>query len=672
MKKIQRTFIWNKLRTAAVLLYILSLLIGTVQISNAASTTNEPTLSWGEVINEGYWYSRYYLGHLEMRSGAGLHMVFSPVFQGNLSMMMMKIKMAANITHASPPMNPFPIFAEFASAKPFFSQAVDTNNPNDFATLRWDLSTADRDLYPAALAQSGLKNVLWAEEFFSKNHLVDTNELTDSPVDSSQKALQGNVALGKGKVNPDDYTTDGFRGFVLTAELINKMQFLKNVLAVNIANGTMDGQLDPATNAGNYYFAHRYTYDTKMTVPAGGSMQMPMPENYSIVDSSSNLWDQLSLLWMASKFFEWANAPEQDDVFGGDGTGAQPFPGSMAETGKPGPADLGKGLAKIAWLTMKNWHWDATAKTFVDTASYNSGTLTPGKTASTKTISKAIIALAQWSSATNDAMNQTQFIRDQANFLVDNLQRNDGGFDNSFDLAQNAPSTTARTIETQGSAIRGLITAYNLTGDTKFKDAALSAFSFIENNLWDDDNMVYRSSEDATEQVYNPASIASVVAGLRSIMGLADEKASPLAHYRLIQFFETAVDNSGFQLSEDHVTGGNVDSDNIPLPPMQKSAGATNGMAPMPAGEIRLSNGSWNVTDYTFYTDKGMYAANEFFLTGFRGPFVVSYRAPAVSYEDAVNGFHGSGSNKNFSPLNIGLVGTFTLIILVYRKNKQK
>ncbi len=671
MNRSRLVFLAKELRKSLVLLLIGVFLLGSIQVSSAASTSNEPTLSWGQTINENYWYSRYYLGNLEMRSGAGLHMTFSPVFQGNLNMMMTKMMMAANLTHTTPPMNAFPIFAEFASAKPFFAQVVDTEHPNDFGTLRWDLSTADRDLYPAALAQAGLKNVLWSEEFLSKNHFVDTNDLTDELVDSSQTSLQGNVALGKGKVNPDDYTTDGFRGFVLTAELIHKMQFLKSVLAINLADGTMDGQLDPATNAGNYYFAHRYTYATKMVTPLGGSMAIPQPENFSVADPSSDLWDQLSLLWMTAKFFEWANAPEQDDVFGGDGTGAQPFPGSMEETGTPGPADLGKGLAKTVWLTMKNWHWDASAKTFVDTASYTSGSLNPGKTVTTRTASRAIIALAQWSEATNDAMNQTQFIRDQANFLIDRLQRDDGGFDNSFKLTQDSASTDARTLETQGSAIRGLVTAYGLTGDSKFKEAALKAFTFIENTLWDDDLMVYRSSESATEQVYNPASIASTIAGLRSIMGLNDEKASPLAHYRFIQFFETAVDKSGFQLSENKATGGDTDEDKIPLPPMQKAAGATNGMAPMPAGEIRLSSGSWRVTDYTFYTDQGMYAANEFFLTGLRGPFIESYKPPTISYEDAVITFHESDTNMNSTPLYVGFVGTLGLIMLAVRKRRQ-
>ncbi|RMG33073.1 MAG: hypothetical protein D6732_12520 [Methanobacteriota archaeon] len=646
-------------------------LLGSLQAGTAVSTSNEPSASWGQIANENYWYSRYYLGHLEMRSGAGLHLVFSPVFQGNLQMMMTKIKMAANITHASPPLNAFPIFAEFGSATPKFVQPVDVANPNDFGTLRWDLSTADRDLYPAALAQSGLKNVLWSEEFFSKNHVVDSNSLTDDPVDSSQTSLTGTVALGKGKANADDYTTDGFRGFVLTAELIHKMQFLKNVLAVNIADGTLDGHLDPATNAADYYFAHRYTYETQMVTPTGGSMPMPKPENFSVVDSRSELWDQLSLLWMASKFFAWAVAPEQDDVFGGDGTGQQPFPGSMAETGTPGPADLAQGLAKTAWLTLVNGHWNAESKTFVDEATVNSGSLTAGTTVTTNLAAKVIIALAQWSAATNDAMNQTQFVRDQANFLIDNLQREDGGFDNSYDLVQNAASSSARTAETQGSAIRGLITAYNLTGDIKFKEAAINAFRFMENNLWDDDLAIFRSSEGATVQVYDPGSIASVVAGLRSIMGLQDEIASPLAHYRLLQFFENAVDKSGFQLSEGPATGGGDDNDTIPPPPMQKASGAANGMAPMPAGEIQLSDGSWKVTDYTFYTDKGMYAANEFFLTGLRGPFIASYRPPSVTYEEAVNTFHGANSNQNSIPLLIGGTAILALMALTILRRKR-
>lgn len=662
---------------------------GSILVSAVNSTSNAPSKGWNEVANENYWYSRYYLGNLEMRSGAGLSMVFSPTFQGDLSMMMQKIGMAANLTRATPPANAFPIFAEFASATPQYSQAVDVANPGDFATLRWDLTGADRDIYPASIAQAGLKNVLWSEDFFGANHFIENGSSTDLAVDTSPMSqASGTIALGEGKTTPTDYTTEGFRGFVLTAEVINKMKLLKGMLAVNVTSGQLDGGLDPMTNAGSYYFPHQYTYTTAMVTPNGGMMAMPKPGNFSVVDATSTLWDQLSLLWMSSKFFAWSSQPEQDDVFGGNGTGVQPFPGAMADTGMPGPEDLSKGLAKTVWMGLLANHWDNTSRTFVDTANYSSGSFTKGSTVTTADAGRALIAVDQWSKATNNGMGQNQYILDQVDFLINNLQRADGGFDNSYDLQSNTASSTARTLDTQAGAIRGLALAYSISGDSEYKERAVKAFDFMETKLWDDEAGIFMSEEGASSSVFSTRDVASTIAGLREIMAIGDTKASPLAYYRFLQFFISAVDESGFQQSEGDPTGAGTDSDSIPAPPMQTANGASHGTAPMPVGEITYSNDKWSVTDYTFYSDIGMYAANEFFLSGSTGPLFKVFSEPTVSYADAVSTYYGittstatsgsttagDSSKTQNTPLDITVLSTIAVlvpIILIRKKRKN-
>lgn len=640
MKKISTLFI--------VLIFGLSFFIHGLNATFATTdaTNDGPTKSWTEVASEAYWYSRYYLGNVVMMSGMGLHMVFNPTFQGDLMMMMDKISTASNLTHGSPPMNAWPIFAEFASATPKFAQPLASNTDTDYMTLRWNLDGADTDLYPAVLAQVGLKNIIWSEDFFRVNHFIaNGSETTLAPdtvpnLDASDSGAT--IALGKGPTSSTDMNTQGFRGFVLTAEVINKMKLLKGILAVNISSGTLDMGLDPMTNAADYYFPHRYTYDINMVIPVGAPMAMPKPENYSVVDSSSTLWDQLSLLWMSSRFFGWSSNNDQNDVFGGNGMGAQPFPGPMSETSMAGPEDLSKGLANTIWMALKSHHWNSTAKSFVDTATYNSGSLTTGTAITTVNAGLTITALEEWSKVTKNGMGQNVYITDQADFLITNLQSADGGFSTSYDLATGSASTSARTLETQAAAIRGLLSAYQVSNDNKYKTAALNTFDFIENHLWDDNNGVYKSAEDATTYTFDPKSVGVVVGALREILALGDSKTKPLAHYRLLQFFENAVDKSGFQQAEIAPTGGQDDNDDIPAPPMQTANGATNGTAPVPAGQVQFDTTSsqWSVTDYTFYTDKAFYAANEFMWTGMRQTFFDSYTSPTETYIEAVNNYY--------------------------------
>ncbi len=669
-----------------VLIVLISILIQGFSANFATAATNTgPTKNLGTVASESYWYSRYYLGNTVMMSGMGLHMVYNPSFMGNLTMMMMKIDSAAKLTTGGPAINAWVIFAEFASATPKYAQPVDViNSARNFTTLRWDFTGADKDLYPAVLGQAGLKNVLWAEDFLGANHYIINGTRTQLPPDTSPMLnytqAGATIALGLGPVSGMDWNTDGFRGFVLTAEVINKMKLLKGMIAVNISSGMLDMGLDPMTDASTHYFPHRYTYDIDNTfIPDGGMMPMPKPENYSVVDTTSTLWDQLSLLWMSARFHGWSADSAQDDVFNGTGMGQQPFPGNMIQTGMPGPEDLSKGLSMTVWSTLLNHHWNSVSKTFVDNSTYSPGTLTPGNIITTIDAGLTIAALEEWSSVTMNMLGQNTYIADQADFLITKLQDpTDGGFENSYDLSASLVSTSARTLETQAGAIRGLLAAYKVTNDAKYKTAALLAFNFMERQLWDDNNRVYKSSEGATIYVYTPKSIGAVVGALREVMALNNATIKPISHFRLVQFFEEAVDKSGFQQSEADATGGQADGDGIPAPPMQTANGATDGTAPMPAGLIQLNSatGIWSIIDYTYYTDLGMYAANEFMFTGWLSSFYTGYTFPAETYQEAIEKFYGTPTTPAAIPgfdlaIIIGSIMGITAVYIFLKRRRR-
>jgi len=126
---------------------------------------------------EGYWYSRYNLGSLTMRSGMGEGAMPSQ------DMMMMAIAavdadfdpaemMAGNMAygdgdHVVPPVNAAPLSTVFKSGDPHFITAF---NLTDFGTQRWDPASMDTTLTGLANGFTILKEAEWARQFHVDDH----------------------------------------------------------------------------------------------------------------------------------------------------------------------------------------------------------------------------------------------------------------------------------------------------------------------------------------------------------------------------------------------------------------------------------------------------------------------------------------------------------------------
>ena len=107
--------------------------------------------------SEGYWYSRYNLGQLVMRSGLGIQLIPPP--EKIKAMMEM-----AGIDEA--PTKPYLLQATYASADPHFVTAFNGND-NDFSNFRWDPSKMDTTVTTQAMAYTIIKEIIWAKSFAS-------------------------------------------------------------------------------------------------------------------------------------------------------------------------------------------------------------------------------------------------------------------------------------------------------------------------------------------------------------------------------------------------------------------------------------------------------------------------------------------------------------------------
>lgn len=204
------------------LIRIVALVTGMLMVAiPLVAAAQGPTLQGGNpnfdataAEEEGYWYSRYNLGNLVMRSGLG------DTFMPDMDMVQQMIQMADADPNdgdtAMPPQNAALLKSVYASGDPHYTQRVDVD---DFATQRWDPATFDKTVTTPALGWTMIKEIEWAKQFHVDDHF-------GTPSDSFGAQWR-------------------FVGLVLTAEAKMQAQFalqmLKNEQGL-IANS--DGMVD--------------------------------------------------------------------------------------------------------------------------------------------------------------------------------------------------------------------------------------------------------------------------------------------------------------------------------------------------------------------------------------------------------------------------------------------
>jgi hypothetical protein len=502
---------------------------------------------------EAYWYSRYILSALNMESGLGLHLIQSrrTILQAEeegispedfYDKFLERVKERTG--QQAPPQGMYPIFVEFASGEPELTELPDFS---DYGTLRWNPQKFDKTITPAALGQALYKQALWAEYFFGSKH---------------GENLLGNDAV------------EGYIGSILVAEAAAKMHFLRSEMAYD---GKELGPVNP------------FTYEAKLLYyPHQILVELSYPEGAPPVPVSYRLFDQASLLLGTSEFYRFSDPKIEDNwdaVFGSPAEGAL-FP--------PEPHNTAKGLAGVVLKNIIAMHFDPIRQTFVSTWANGER----GKTISSVDAGLTLLALANAYNAFHDDEEMLQGARKmlerQAEFLSEYMQLSDGGFVENYNLETSAHSKVPRTLASQAMAVRGLVAAYQVTGNSSYLESSLSALNFMNNNLWSSAAKMYRSAEGAELSRYSPLDVGATLGALREVVLVKQDKEA-LKRFKL--FFVTALKKNGMQLAELEPTGekmGSVrdvmtpdsDGDGVRKP---QFAGGKFGIAPVVAGQIEVS-----------------------------------------------------------------------------------
>jgi hypothetical protein len=209
----------------------------------------------------------------------------------------------------------------------------------------------------------------------------------------------------------------------------------------------------------------------------------------------------------------------------------------------------------------------------------------------------ALLALANAYDAFHDDDEIRQAARKmldlQAQFLSEYMQRDDGGFTESYSIETSAHSESPRGLTSQTLAIRGLLAAYKITENQDHLASALSSLNFMNESLWSPASKMYRSAEGMDLSSYTPLDIAATLGALREVV-LARSDNDALQRFKIV--FVSALKDNGMQLAELEPTGEmmssvrdvmspDVDGDGIRKPHF---GGGKFGVAPVPAGRIQV------------------------------------------------------------------------------------
>jgi hypothetical protein len=551
---------------------------------------------------ENYEYSRYQLGTIITRSGMGLHMMWAPLiknmaaampdsFDGSMTatpngfkeddVLVKNIKQFSQITNQAPPGNPWPQFADFISGDPHLPQAIDPVNFSwtDFSTLLWDRSKMKKILNPAAMGQSLMKQYLWASDMLSAFHDGDDVAIdadgTNSPdfSDSPKFDPNNNIYFGGDSL-------DGFIGMVITAESINKVAFMINALAYD---GTKLGAIDLASyNPANgiQYFPNKIRVTEAKVHPK----LPPALSSLTVVDDSSELFDQASLLWSVSSFVNMMDPSDNSDpahlayheVFDGS-----PFPAPMSVSGKPGPFNLMKGTAKAIFQNLMAMQFNKTHKTFVDEAKLKKSKVIQKPIISTVNAAYAIVSLEAFIEefTTTPLGNMaTKALTEQAMYMINHLGNSNGAYGDQVELGSKQ-KMVSRTVESQAAAVRGLFVAYRVTGMAKFRTAAEKAYHYLIANYYIATQNAFLTKIKNNEAKYTPQNFAVIAGALREA-SLEGKIANAVTIYT--GFFQKV--GNKMQLSEGAAsgeTGADSDADGIPFIPEQ-----ADGLPPIFASKV--------------------------------------------------------------------------------------
>ncbi|MFQ5776575.1 MAG: c-type cytochrome [Terriglobia bacterium] len=576
-----------------------------------------PALEWA-TIREGYWYSRYMLSYVQAQSHLGIHMVNGPYWTLKAFESMRRNRLIRERGERVPSNKDMllgfyvPIYAkrtgwprvfedanptmlDYKGGDPHFVGPLPTNDtfadPQsdkvyawgipayliDWRNARWDLDKMDKTINLGTVAQTMKKKLVWTRCFFKSNH--------DGPSPGDPSRMVELLGSSGG---------EGFRGIALTQGALNGLLTIKAALIAD-EQGKLGG-VNPLTydpSQGLRYIPHEIRPELIMVG------EMPeRPYRYHPKDLSSQLWDQASLLWTTTDYYEQAfRFQKTPNVEAAAFSVDPPADGGLIEQRT---FRVALGLSNMIVKNLQAMHqtpqgvlaseWTPKGKTSDEASVQDSAML--------------IVALNDYNQRLQAhgldpnpelRARAQEMAKAQADFLV-RAQGRDGSFYERYRISDGTGIGENTLMRAQFFGIRALIAAWHLTGDDTYLQRAKRTWNLLNSKYWHEPTGLYRSELGSDVVLYTTWELAAAYGAIREmILASPAHRTRPLLE-RFVRFWVQSLDNSGMQMSEDHNTGEiswgllSADDDGDGIPFLTRSHGA-NGVAPVPAGKIAINIG---------------------------------------------------------------------------------
>ncbi len=417
-------------------------------------------------------------------------------------------------------------------------------------------SQVTKVLSPAALGYASWKQGLWVINYWQSVHDLAGNGITSvADIDLPLVGQSGNSVIGQ-YPDPNDPTgvamldgipgvylgdiaLEGWQGLTMIEELQNKAALLLG--QVMTSDGSTLGGFSSTANALGYDYAAPLKWwpsqtavgeDVGVPPAAGASWRVfPKPTGFTVVSASSKLHDLTALAGGFGEFFALTDFNNADvggqlssrATFDGD-----PFPADDQKAdGEETPHDRALGVIKVALINLDRLHFDATNKVLVDETTVVNGAPKLGRKVTTVDAAYAILGLrtafrsisstiALYSNDTPDvlggptALDGTSFtgapasatsigqrvsdlLRAEADFITAKLVAADGSVANGYDLTTQKADPSPTLLESEMSAIRGLLEAYLATSDQTYRATAERVYADLEKRFWITDVRAFRT-----------------------------------------------------------------------------------------------------------------------------------------------------------------------------------
>lgn len=180
-------------------------------------------------------------------------------------------------------------------------------------------------------------------------------------------------------------------------------------------------------------------------------------------------------------------------------------------------------------------------------------------------------------------------------------------------LGRLAGSETVQAPGDLGAVVSGLLYAYQLTGDVRYRRDALRAWARLLER-WDDGLRLFLPGPRGAGFELTLAGVGELLHAFHAMISAAESEEEAKKVRRLYAEFFEGLKATGLQLAEGPEAGGELDGD--PVPGIREA-----GAPPVPIAAVRYDpEAGWQVSDRRFLAAPALYAANAWLWLGrFRG-----------------------------------------------------